>query len=143
MAAATPACPARLCGGRDTLGGSDNPYIVEQHLLRSCALLALKGHAITAQGNALGVKWADATQALKGRDKRLFHPFRVCGGLGHKDPGRCPGLIYDAPLGLFDVLAARSGWLYTPGQSAGWPTGPGKPTRFVRYEEPGTCLTKT
>ena len=81
------------------------------------ASFALKGRTNTAQGNALGVDSADATQALKGRDKRLFHPFRVCGGLGHRDPGRCPGLSYDAPLGVFDVLAARSGWLYTPGQS--------------------------
>ena len=38
-------------------------------------LFALKGHSITAQGNALGVDSADAMQALKGRDK-IIPPFQ-------------------------------------------------------------------
>ncbi len=36
---------------------------------------ALKGHTMTAQGNALGVVRFDATQALKGRGK-VIPPFQ-------------------------------------------------------------------
>ena len=38
-------------------------------------LFALKGHNITAQGNALGIDSTNAARALKGRDK-VIPPFQ-------------------------------------------------------------------
>jgi len=65
--------------------------------------LKANGLTHTSPGQRPGYD-AENGQALKGRDKprgvTFVSPLQGLNGVGAGYPGRCPGLVYCAPLGL-------------------------------------------